>query len=175
MRVADRLLSAAERAITAGSVEDAKKMVAVAETLTPATARGAFLMMQIEREHERAALTRAKDSDAQDKLEKGATYLRLAKRACAAARSSNLPRTTRGSTWKPRASSFPTTRRFARPSARCRRQLLDRASAAANAGNAAETERWLANADSAGAARQDMASIRRSLHDTRQSARAPAR
>ena len=79
IRVADRLLTAAERAITAGSVEDARKMVAVAESLTPATARGAFLMMQIEREHERAALTRAKDNDAQDKLEKGATYLRLAK------------------------------------------------------------------------------------------------
>ncbi len=79
IRVADRLLSAAERAITAGSVEDARKMVAVAESLTPATARGAFLMMQIEREHERTALTRAKDTDAQDKLEKGATYLRLAK------------------------------------------------------------------------------------------------
>ena len=78
VRVADRLLSAAERALTAGNVEDARKMVDVAESLTPATARGAFLMMQIETEHERAALTRAKDSDAQDKLEKGATYLRLA-------------------------------------------------------------------------------------------------
>ena len=37
----------------------AEHPVAVAETLTPATARGAFLMMQIERERERAALTRA--------------------------------------------------------------------------------------------------------------------
>jgi len=87
IRVADRLLSAAERAITAGSVEDARKMVAVAESLTPATARGAFLMMQIEREHERTALTRAKDTDAQDKLEKGATYLRLAKARLAQSRS----------------------------------------------------------------------------------------
>ena len=79
MRVADRLLSAAERALTAGNTDDAKNMVAVAETLTPATARGAFLMMQIQREHERLALTRAKDADAQDnKQEKGATYLRLA-------------------------------------------------------------------------------------------------
>ena len=71
VRVADRLLSAAERALTAGSVEDARKMVDVAESLTPATARGAFLMMQIEREDERAALTRAKDGDAQDKLDQG--------------------------------------------------------------------------------------------------------
>jgi hypothetical protein len=73
IRVADRLLSAAERALTAGSPEDAKAMVDVAETLTPATARGAFLMMQIEKEHERAALTRARDSDAQSKQDKAAT------------------------------------------------------------------------------------------------------
>ena len=37
---------------------------------------------------------------------------------------------------------------------------------AASAGNAAETERWLANADGAGAPRNEMASIRRSLQDT---------
>jgi hypothetical protein len=34
--VADRLLSAAERALTAGNPEDAQKMVDVAESLTPA-------------------------------------------------------------------------------------------------------------------------------------------
>ena len=78
VRVADRLLAAAERALTGGNVEDARKMVAVAETLTPATARGAFLMMQIEMEQERAALTAKRDSGAQDALERGATYLRLA-------------------------------------------------------------------------------------------------
>src|SRR5690349_8116832 len=78
VRVADRLLAAAERALTGGSVEDARKMVDVAESLTPATARGAFLMMQIEMEQERAALTAKRDNDAQDVLERGATYLRLA-------------------------------------------------------------------------------------------------
>jgi TonB family protein len=44
--------------------------------------------------------------------------------------------------------------------------MLSRASTAASGGNAAETERWLANADGAGAARTDMANIRRSLQDT---------
>ncbi len=123
VRVADRLLSAAERALTAGSAEDARKMVAVAESLTPATARGAFLMMQIESEHERTALTRAKDTDAQDRLEKGATYLGSRKRACAAARSSNPPKTTLVSTWKRRARSFRKTRAWRKPRAFCRRSF----------------------------------------------------
>jgi TonB family protein len=46
------------------------------------------------------------------------------------------------------------------------KELLARAGAAASAGNAAETERWLANADGAGAPRPDMTSIRRLLQDT---------
>src|SRR5690606_4572344 len=50
--------------------------------------------------------------------------------------------------------------------------LLDRAAAAAGVGNAADTERWLANADGAGAPRADMATIRRSLQDTLIGARA---
>ena len=79
VRVADRLLSAAERALTAGNVEDARKMVASPRSLTPATARGAFLMMQIEMERERAALTRASTTATRrTSCEKGATYLRLA-------------------------------------------------------------------------------------------------
>ncbi len=173
VRVADRLLSAAERAITAGSVEDAKKMVAVAETLTPATARGAFLMMQIERENERAALTRAKDSDAQDKLEKAATYLRLAQ-ARLSSRALIEPSGDNARFYVDAARQLmpdddPALRETERA---LQKALLDRASVAANAGNATETERWLANSDSAGAARQDMASIRRSLHDTVNNARA---
>jgi len=44
--------------------------------------------------------------------------------------------------------------------------MLTRASAAASAGNAAETERWLANADSSGAARTDIATVRRMLQET---------
>jgi len=173
VRVADRLLSAAERAITAGSVEDAKKMVAVAETLTPATARGAFLMMQIERENERAALTRAKDNDAQDKLEKGATYLRLAQARLASGAliepSEDNARFYVDAARQLLPDDEPVLRETERT---LQKALLDRASLAANAGNATGTERWLANADSAGAARQDMASIRRSLHDTVNNARA---
>jgi TonB family protein len=172
VRVADRLLTAAERALTSGNIDDARRMVAVAETLTPATARGAFLMMQIEREHERAALTRAKDSDTQDKLEKGATYLRLAQ---ARLRSGALiePSEDNARFYLEAASlliaddpSLAETRRG------LQKALLERAAAAASAGNAAETERWLANADDAGAARADMATIRRSLKDTEIGARA---
>jgi TonB family protein len=172
VRVADRLLSAAERALTAGSVVDARKMVDVAESLTPATARGAFLMMQIEREHERAALTRAKDSDAQDKLEKGATYLRLAN---ARLRSGALiePSEDNARFYLEAAQQIiPEDAGLAETSRALQKQLLDRAASAATSGNAAETERWLANADSAGAQRQEMTGIRRSLQDTLISARA---
>ena len=172
IRVADRLLSAAERAITAGSVEDARKMVAVAESLTPATARGAFLMMQIEREHERAALTRAKDTDAQDKLEKGATYLRLAN---ARLRSGALiePSEDNARFYLEAARQIvPEDPGLDETSRQLQKQLLDRAATAATAGNAADTERWLANADSAGAPRQEMTAIRRSLQDTLIGARA---
>lgn len=172
VRVADRLLSAAERAVTAGNVEDAKNMVDVAESLTPATARGAFLMMQIEMERERSALARAKESAAEGQQEKLANYLRLA-----------------GSRLRSEALIEPSgdNARFYIEAARqidaqspalqelsrgLQRQLLDRAAAAAGTGNAAETERWLANADGAGAARADMAAIRRSLQDTLIGARA---
>jgi TonB family protein len=172
VRVADRLLSAAERALTAGSVEDARKMVDVAESLTPATARGAFLMMQIEREQERAALTRAKDSDVQDKLEKGATYLRLAN---ARLRSGALiePSEDNARFYLEAAQQIvPEDPAVEETSRALQKQLLDRASTAATSGNAAETERWLANADSAGAQRQEMTGIRRSLQDTLIGARA---
>jgi TonB family protein len=166
VRVADRLLSAAERSLTAGSVEDARKMVDVAETLTPATARGAFLMMQIEREDERAALTRAKDSDTQDKQERGTTYLRLAN---ARLRSGALiePSEDNARFYLEAARQIvPDDPALDETSRALQRQLLDRAASAAGSGNAADTERWLANADSAGAARQDMTGIRRSLQDT---------
>src|SRR5205085_1409265 len=78
VRVADRLLTSAEASLTAGNAGEARKMVDIAETLTPATARAAFLMMQIEMEQERAALLAKHDNDSQDKLERGATYVRLA-------------------------------------------------------------------------------------------------
>jgi TonB family protein len=172
IRVADRLLTASERAITAGSVEDARKMVAVAESLTPATARGAFLMMQIEREHERTALTRAKDTDVQDKLEKSVTYLRLAN---ARLRSGALiePSEDNARYYVEAARQIaPDDAGVEETSRLLQKQLLERAATAATAGNAADTERWLANADSVGAPRQEMTAIRRSLQDTLIGARA---
>jgi TonB family protein len=172
VRVADRLLTAAERALTAGNVDDAQRMVTVAESLTPATARGAFVMMQIGRENERAALTRAKDSDAQDKQEKGATYLRLAQ---ARLRSGALiePSEDNARFYLEAARQLISDDPLLAETERgLQRALLDRASAAATAGNGAETERWLANADSAGAPRSDMAAIRRALSDTQIGTRA---
>jgi protein TonB len=172
VRVADRLLSAAERALTAGNPEDAKRLVDVAETLTPATARGAFLMMQIEMEHERAALTRASDSAEQNKQEKGATYLRLAN---ARLRSGALiePSGDNARFYLEAARQVaPDDPALTDVSRALQKELLTRAGAAATAGNAADTERWLANADSAGAGRQDMNSVRRLLQDTLIGARA---
>lgn len=171
VRVADRLLSAAERALTAGNVEDARNMVDVAETLTPATARGAFLMMQIEMERERATLTRNKDNAA-DVEDKGTAYLRMAN---ARLRSGALiePSGDNARFYLEAARQLkPEDPALQDVSRALQRELLNRAAAAANQGNAAETERWLANADGAGAARQDMTAIRRSLQDTLISARA---
>jgi TonB family protein len=166
VRVADRLLAAAERALTAGNPEDARKMVDVAESLTPATARGAFLMMQIEMEQERAALAAKRDNDAQDKLERGATYLRLAN-----------SRLRSGALIEPAQNNarfyleaarlvVPDDPGLAETTRALQKELLARAGAAASAGNASDTERWLANADSAGATRADIAAVRRMLQDT---------
>jgi TonB family protein len=172
VRVADRLLSAAERALTAGNPEDAKKMVDVAETLTPATARGAFLSMQIDREHERAALTRTKEDTANGDQGRGATYLRLAN---ARLKSGALiePSEDNARFYLEAARQIvPDDPALADLSRTLQKELLARAASAATAGNAAETERWLANADGAGAPRPEMAGIRRALQDTLISARA---
>jgi TonB family protein len=172
VRVADRLLTAAERALTAGNTDDARRMVTVAESLTPATARGAFLMMQIDREHEREALTRAKDSDVQDKLEKGATYVRLAN---ARLRSGSLiePAEDNARFYIEAADQLIADDPALIDAERAlQKALLERAASAASAGNAVETERWLANADGAGAQRQEMTTIRRALQDTVIGARA---
>jgi TonB family protein len=165
VRVADRLLSAAERALTAGNPEDATRMVNVAESLTPATARGAFLAMQIAMEHERAALTRASSADAQDKATRGATYLRLAN---ARLRSGSLiePSEDNARFYLEAARQIvPDDPAVEETSRALQREYLTRAATAANGGNAADTERWLANADGAGAGRQEMTAIRRLLQD----------
>jgi TonB family protein len=166
VRVADRLLSAAERALTGGNAVDAKKMVDVAEQLTPATARGAFLMMQIEMERERAVLTQRRDTDASDKSEKGSTYLRL---AGARLRSGALiePAEDNARFYLEAARQIvPDDPELGEISRGLQREFLSRAAAAATTGHASDTERWLANADGAGAARLEMANIRRSLQDT---------
>jgi TonB family protein len=172
VRVADRLLSAAERALTAGNPEDAKKMVDVAETLTPATARGAFLMVQIEKEHERAALTRTKDPDEMTQQERGATYLRLANTRLKSGALIEPSEDNARFYLEAARQVVPDDPALADLNRGLQKELLARASTAASAGNAAETERWLANADGAGAPRPEMANIRRSLQDTLIGARA---
>ena len=165
VRVADRLLSAAERALTAGNPEDARKMVNVAESLTPATARGAFLMMQIDMERERAALTAKRDSDAQDRADRGATYLRLAEARMRSGSLIDPPQDNARFYIEAARQTVPDDPALTQISRALQKELLARAGAAASAGNAAETERWLANADGAGAPRQELTSIRRILQD----------
>src|SRR6185436_2094368 len=172
VRVADRLLAAAERALTAGNPEDARKMVDVAEQLTPATSRGAFLMMQIEKERERAALTAKRDGDAQDQQERGATYLRLAGSRLRSGALIDPPEDNARFYLEAARQTVPDDPGVAELSRSLQKELLTRAGAAASAGNAAETERWLANADAAGAARSDLATVRRLLQDTLIGARA---
>ncbi|HET7810367.1 MAG TPA: TonB family protein [Steroidobacteraceae bacterium] len=172
VRVADRLLAAAERALTGGNPEDARKMVDVAEQLTPATARGAFLMMQIEKERERAALTAKRDNDAQDQQEKGAAYLRLAGVRLRSGALIDPPEDNARFYLEAARQTVPDDPGVAEMSRSLQKELLTRAGAAASAGNAAETERWLANADAMGAARADLATTRRLLQDTLIGARA---
>jgi len=138
----------------------------VAETLTPATARGAFLMMQIEMEQERAALTAKRDGDAQNTLERGATYLRLANSRLRSGALIEPPQDNARFYLEAARQVVPDDPAVAEITRTLQKELLTRAGAAAGAGNAADTERWLANADSAGAARADIAMVRRSLHDT---------
>jgi TonB family protein len=166
VRVADRLLSAAERALTAGNPEDARKMVDVAETLTPATARGAFLMMQIEMEHERSALTRTTEPGEKTQEERGATYLRLARTRLGSGALIEPSEDNARFYIEAARQVVPDDPGLAELNRGLQKELLARASSAAGAGNAAETERWLANADGAGAPRPEMANIRRALQDT---------
>jgi TonB family protein len=173
VRVADRLLTSAERTVTAGNPDEAKKMVELAESLTGPTQRGAFVMMQIEKEYERAAITAKRDSDAANKQEKGATYLRL---AIARMRSGALidpPQDNARFYLEAARQTVPDDPALAQATRDLQKELLTRASAAASAGNAAETERWLANADVMGEARrQEMTNIRRMLTETQLGARA---
>ena len=173
VRVADRLLTSAERTVTARNPDEAKKMVELAESLTGATQRGAFVMMQIEKEYERAAIMAKRDSDAADKQEKGATYIRL---ATARMRSGALiapPQDNARFYLEAARQTVPEDPALAQATRDLQKELLTRASAAANAGNAAETERWLANADVMGdPPRQEITNIRRMLTETQLGVRA---
>ena len=165
VRVADRLLSAAERALTAGNPSDAKAMADAAERLTPATARGAFIMMQIERENERVALLRKADADVTDKQDKGATYLRLANSRLKSGALIEPSEDNARFYLDAARQTVPDDPALPEIARALQKELLARAGSAASAGNAAETERWLANADGAGAPRSEQAAIRRSLQD----------
>ena len=170
VRVADRLLSAAERALTAGNAEDARKMVDVAESLTPATARGAFLMMQIEMEQERAALTGQGQRRAGQARE--GRHLSAPRERPPAQRRAHraFRRTMRASTWKPRNRSARRSA-LAEISRALQKQLLTRAAAAAV--RQCRRDRTLAGqCRQRRRARAEMTAIRRSLQDTLIGARA---
>src|SRR5262249_21316614 len=129
-------------------------------------ARGAFLMMQIEKEEERAALVARRDSDAQDKLEKGARYIRL---AGARLRSGALiePSQDNASFYIEAARQVvPADPALGEVTRDLQKERRRAATAPPTAGKSAETERWLAYADGAGAARSDIANARRLLQES---------
>ncbi len=172
VRVADSLLAAAEKAVTDGNVDEARRLLAHAERLSPATARGAFVRMQIDKERERTALTRARESSELDKIEKGHTYLRLANTRL---RSGDLiePSEDNARFYIEAARALvPDDPALSTTSRALQTELLGRASTAAAAGNAADAERWLANAEGAGAGSADLAPIRRVLQENLVAARA---
>jgi TonB family protein len=123
-------------------------------------------MMQIEMEQERAALAAKRDSGAQDQLERGATYLRLANSRLRSGALIEPPQDNARFYLEAARQVVPDDPAVAETTHTLQKELLTRAAAAATAGNAADTERWLANADSAGAARADIGAVRRSLQDT---------
>jgi TonB family protein len=121
--------------------------------------------MQIEMERERATLTAKRDSDAQDRIEKGATYLRLAN---ARLRSGQLvePREDNARFYLEAArQTVPDDPAVLEISRLLQKEVLTRAGAAASTSNAAETERWLAYADSVDAPRAEITAIRRLLQE----------
>ena len=112
VRVADRLLSAAERALTAGNPEDAKTH---GRRRRNAHARHGARRVpdDADRDGARAcgADTHATTPTCSTSRQRARPTCGSRTRACAAARSSSPPRTTRASISRPRARSFPTIRR----------------------------------------------------------------
>jgi TonB family protein len=172
VRVADRLLGAAEKELTAGRTAEAKRLVDTVNSLSPGNTRGAFLAMQIAKENERTALAKARESAEKDRQDKGATYLRL---AGARMRTGNLidPAEDNARFYIEAARALvPGDPILTKISRDLQGELLDRAAVAARSGNAAETERWLVNAEGAGALPGDISGVRRVLNDTQVAAKA---
>jgi TonB family protein len=121
--------------------------------------------MQIEMERERRSLTAKRDADAQNRLEVGARYLRMANARLRSGALIEPPQDNARFYLEAARQTIPDDPGVAETTRLLQKELLTRASAAASAGNAAETERWLANADATGAPRQEMTNIRRMLQD----------
>ncbi len=172
-RVVDKLLSDAETALLAESVDTAETNVAAALGLAPSSTRAAFLAVQVRKERERGALSRARETarTAAGK-EQAATYLRQANQRL---RSGNLiePAEDNARFYIEAARALaPDDPAIARLSRSLQTAMLERARAAAAAGNVSETELWLANAEESNASRTTIADIRRSLQSTRINERA---
>ena len=85
--------------------------------------------------------------------ERGATYLRLANARLRSGALIEPPQDNARFYLEAARQTVPDDPAVAETSRALQKELLTRAGAAATAGNAAETERWLANADGAGASR----------------------
>jgi TonB family protein len=165
-RVVDRLLGAAEQAIIAENPDEAQRYVDAAATLAPGTTRGAFLLVQIAKERERGALTRARESARNSGSDQGREYLRLANQSL---RAGNLIEPTENNArfyLEAARSLLPNDPGVTRAARNLQTALLERARTAAAAGDNASAERWLANAEEAAAARGAVSDIRRALQQS---------
>jgi hypothetical protein len=95
-------------------------------------------MMQIEMERERAALTAKRDGDAQDRLERGATYMRLAEARLRSGALIEPPQDNARFYIEAARQIIPDDPALVETSRTLQKELLTRAGAAATAGNAAK-------------------------------------
>ncbi len=171
--VLDKLLSGAESALLAEDVDLAEQQVTAATRLSPGNARAAFLTVQVRKERERGALTRARDSArATPGNDQAAGFLRLANQRL---RSGNLvePAEDNARFYIEAARGLtPDDPAIPRLTRNLQNAMLERARASAAAGNSNDTEFWLANAQEAAASRTAIADIRRSLQQTQVTSRA---
>jgi TonB family protein len=154
-------------------VDLADQQVAAATRLSPGNARAAFLTVQVRKERERGALTRARDSArGAPANEQAAGFLRLANQRL---RSGNLVEPAEDNARfyieaaRGLAADDPAIPRLTR---QLQTAMLERARSAAAAGNSNETEFWLANAQEAAASRTAIADVRRALQQAQVTTRA---